>query len=156
MMHMEPHILEFDPHSGDFGLGFFGCSLSTASYLVNHPELGMVCYLCNVVNDTTTSDVVKIEPVDLYRRRTYVEPLALSLSLDVGTFSSISLDMTAKTITIEFNTASHDAIPYVARRLRVEKMSNARAGDGFKAEFPVSRGAYVVPEETLSMVITWD
>ena len=34
MMHMEPHILDFDPHSGDFGLGFFGCSLSSASYFV--------------------------------------------------------------------------------------------------------------------------
>ena len=31
MMHMEPHILEFDPHSGDFGLGFFWCSIQRSS-----------------------------------------------------------------------------------------------------------------------------
>ena len=27
MLHMQPHVLDYDPHSGDFGLGFFGHSL---------------------------------------------------------------------------------------------------------------------------------
>ena len=30
MLHMEPHILDYDPHSGDYGLGFFGCSLQAS------------------------------------------------------------------------------------------------------------------------------
>lgn len=36
MMHMEPHIQDFDPHSGDYGLGFFGCSVESASYFVRN------------------------------------------------------------------------------------------------------------------------
>ena len=47
MLHMEPHIMQFDPHSGDFGLGFFGNTLqSGAYYLQKHPVLGEVCFLC--------------------------------------------------------------------------------------------------------------
>lgn len=32
MMHMEPHILDFDPHSGDFGLGYFGTMVVVAPF----------------------------------------------------------------------------------------------------------------------------
>lgn len=111
MMHMEPHILDFDPHSGDFGLGFFGCSVQSAAYYVEHPELGPSCYLCNMDHQqtetsglhTSTAAAVKIVPVDLYHRRVYLEPLALYLTLDVGTFESLLLDIAAKKVVVTFN-----------------------------------------------------
>eukprot|EP01043_Picozoa_sp_COSAG02_P051436 COSAG02_NODE_5412_length_4349_cov_8.741176_3_plen_322_part_00 len=119
MMHMEPHILDFDPHSGDFGLGFFGCSVQSAAYYVEHPEIGPSCYLCNVERADTgthglpisTTAAVKIVPVDLYHRRVYLEPLALYVTLDVGTFASLTLDMTAKTIVVQFNPSMPQAPP---------------------------------------------
>lgn len=97
MMHMEPHIKDFDPHSGDYGLGFFGCSLQAGSYLVHHPTVGLVCYLCSVKHSSfvvesgstaaangsrpigfrSASGVVTITPADLYHRRIFLEPLAL-------------------------------------------------------------------------------
>ena len=48
MMHMLPHILDYDPHSGDFGLGFFGHTMLSGSFYVEHPELGKVCFLCEI------------------------------------------------------------------------------------------------------------
>ena len=118
MMHMEPHILDFDPHSGDFGLGFFGCSVQSAAYYVEHPDLGPSCYLCNLDHadtgtqglPTSTTAAVKIVPVDLYHRRVYLEPLALYVTLDVGTFASLTLDMTAKTIAVAFNPSKHPSV----------------------------------------------
>ena len=109
MMHMEPHILEFDAHSGDFGLGFFGCSLQSGAYYVEHPDLGPVCYLCNM---DTQGAVVTIRPVDLYHRRLFIEPLALHLTLDTGKFESVQLDMAAKSLTAHFNPMATDNIAY--------------------------------------------
>jgi len=164
MLHMEPHILDFDPHSGDFGLGFFGCSLSSASYLVQHPTLGLVCYLCNMEDSehyhygtfNATDILAKIEPVDLYRRRVYLEPLGLYLTLDVGTFKSLTLDMRSKKISVEFNPMQSDNITYAARRLRTEKMAVGRPGKGFTTAFPKSRGAYAVPVDTTIMDVIWE
>ena len=34
MFHVLPHVMAFDPHSGDYGLGFFGHSLESGAYWV--------------------------------------------------------------------------------------------------------------------------
>lgn len=147
---------------GDFGLGFFGCSVESASYFVNHPDLGPSCYLCNMAGAASgpgadlTAGAITIKPVDLYRRRVYLEPLALFLTLDAGTFDTVTLDMAAKTIGVTFNSMAFDNCTYTDRRLRVEKMSAARPGTAFKiATFPVVRNAYVVPESTSTVTITY-
>ena len=87
MMHMEPHILDFDPHSGDFGLGFFGCSVEAAAFYVEHPQHGALCYLCNLGTAAAAAGAVTIAPVDLYKRRVFIEPLGLYLVLDTGACS---------------------------------------------------------------------
>ena len=48
MMHMVAHALAYDPHSGDFGLGFFGNALESGAYYVEDPTLGPLCFLCEV------------------------------------------------------------------------------------------------------------
>ena len=160
MILQEPHILDFDPHSGDFGLGFFGCSLQSGSYLVQHPDLGLVCYLCNVVTQSqnklqSRASEVTIEPTDLYHRRIYIEPLALYLTLEIGRFKTLSLDMESKKITIEFTAAADDEVPFTARRLRLQKMSSTRPGVGFKANLAQIRGAYLVPATSTNAEVTW-
>merc|ERR1719272_234696 len=42
-----PYMMTHDPHSGDFGLGFFGHSLESGAYYVESPELGQICFLCD-------------------------------------------------------------------------------------------------------------
>jgi hypothetical protein len=49
MFHAVPHVMDFDPHSGDFGLGMFGNALESGAYLVDHPRLGLLCYLCDLL-----------------------------------------------------------------------------------------------------------
>ena len=39
MFHAVPHLLDFDPHSGDYGLGFFGNALESGAYYVRDPAL---------------------------------------------------------------------------------------------------------------------
>jgi len=40
MFHVVPHVMDFDPHSGDYGLGFFGNALEGGAYYVKHESLG--------------------------------------------------------------------------------------------------------------------
>ena len=47
--HLYPFILAYDPRSGDHGLGFFGHALNGGAYVVRHPRLGTLCYLCDIV-----------------------------------------------------------------------------------------------------------
>eukprot|EP00729_Bicosta_minor_P005253 gene5253-10386_t len=50
--HLNPKILNLDPYSGDFGIGFFGHVQLQASYYVRHPVHGPLCFLC----DSSDSD----------------------------------------------------------------------------------------------------
>jgi hypothetical protein len=43
----------------------------------------------------------------------YIEPLALYLTLDIGTFHSLTVNMAAKTINITFNPMGFDNVTYV-------------------------------------------
>lgn len=101
---------------------------------------------------------VTIKPVDLYRRRVYVEPLGLYLTLDVGTFAYLTLNMAAKKISIAFNPMTFDNCTYTNRRLRVEKLSTARPGKAFKVggkSNPTVRNAFVVSEATAMVDVTY-
>lgn len=168
MLHMQPYILDFDPHSGDFGLGFFGGSLGSGAYLVRDSQRGPLCYLCNL-NTTNGDDSISLEPVDGYRRRVYLEPLGLQLQLDVGTFARVVLDEKEKQISVEFEPAAEAARfstaggpTFDARRLRVQKMASSRPGSNFvveankgKGTFPFVRNAYEIPEAVQSVVIQY-
>ena len=110
-----PHALEFDPHSGDYGLGFFGNALEGGAYYVKHESLGAharraarprrarrkrncrahaarpprvageLCYLCHVY--VHANDTRKIVPFDGYRIALFIEPLGLYVTLDIGTIT---------------------------------------------------------------------
>jgi hypothetical protein len=47
MFHSFPFVNDYNPYSGDFGLGFFGHSLQAAACYVRHPVWGALCYLCD-------------------------------------------------------------------------------------------------------------
>jgi hypothetical protein len=51
-----------DPHSGDWGLGFFGHALESGSYYVVSAELGELCFLCDAVHHTTTTQHSAVPP----------------------------------------------------------------------------------------------
>eukprot|EP01084_Bolivina_argentea_P028655 53226_1 len=101
MLHMLPHILDYDPHSGDFGLGFFGHTLETGAYYVNHPSYGNLCYQCEIIADSNS--IITFEIMDSYHIRVFIEPLAMYIRLDTGTIHSISMNVNAKTVTVNMD-----------------------------------------------------
>lgn len=161
MLHMLPHVLDYDPHSGDFGLGFFGHTLETGAYLVKHADFGNLCFQCDIVTDGVGSDdTVVFVPRDSYRLRAYLEPLGLHLQLDTGIFKSISLSLTSRRVEIEFDTSAPSNSTFSIRRLRIDKEGVNRPGKNFKITEPTAaelkRSAYEVPYTTSRIVITYD
>ena len=90
--HLYPFMLEYDPHTGDHGLGFFGHAMNVGAYSLSHPTRGWLCYLCaystpNASNAAgapagpsakwATSGAYALVPLDSFRRRAYLGELGL-------------------------------------------------------------------------------
>merc|ERR1711957_831850 len=144
MMHMLPHVLEFDPRSGDFGLGFFGHTLETGAYFVEHPVNGPLCFQCNLDQDENRRAV--ITPRDSYRQRVYLEPLGLYLQSDAGTIARVDwMQPSVDFAIVVYFAESPKGETFTTRRLRVDKVSTDRPG-----------GAFEVPGDVSSVTVTYN
>lgn len=167
MLHMLPHVLDYDPRSGDFGLGFFGHSLEAAAYLVfdeaNFLVPRWLCYLCDFLGTKPTAGAaltapVSIAPRDSYMQRVFLEPLALYIVLDTGAFAAVRLDMGSRRISIEFLPAEPSE-SFRVRRVRLQKTAPAatRPGTGFTplgmSESDMVRGAFEFPSKVTEVEV---
>lgn len=163
MWHAQPHMLKHDPHTGDFGLGFFGLSLETGAYYVVDKTLGELCYLCDAAagvaaDGESAVGTVTLTPRDAYRRRVFLEPLALYMVTEAGQFASVEITMAKKTIVVTF--ANDAAGGFSSYRLCLEKTSAARPGTKFTAAAgKLERGCYTIPAtagKAGTAVVTWE
>lgn len=146
--HSFPDMLAFDPITGDYAQNFFGHTMNTATYLVNHPEFGWFAFGGNAdVGETR----VAVTPLDSFRTRIYIAPLGLWLTLDAGTFEAVEF---LRDGTVRFRLAPATAHTPVAR-LRVEQPARPSGVGTYAptASFTVEREAYVIPlSETTTSV----
>lgn len=113
--HSFPSTLKWDAYSGDYGSNFFGHATNAATYLVNHPEFGWQAFGGNV---RVAGEQIVVEPRDAFRQRVYVAPLGLWLTLDAGTFRSVTLDTRTGVVRVVFDPGTADV---ATARLRVEQ-----------------------------------
>ncbi len=137
--HAYPSTLAIDGYSGDYGPGFFGHAVNTATYLARDPEFGWVAFGGNL---TVAGDSVRVQVLDAARSRIYVAPLGLWLTLDAGKFETLEVAGDIVRLTLA------PATPYTPQaRLRVEQPAAVDdVGAIVPAErYTVERGAYVIP-----------
>ncbi|GAB1321049.1 hypothetical protein MFIFM68171_11259 [Madurella fahalii] len=80
--HSWPDTLRWDGYSGDYGPGFVGLALGSGTYLVEDVEAdGLLVYGGNL---TTTGGVSTVYTQDAFRRRAFVGPLGLLVTIDAG------------------------------------------------------------------------
>ena len=113
--HSFPSTLKWDPYSGDYGPNFFGHAFNIATYVVNHPEFGWQAFGGNV---SVGGNWVKVQPLDSFRKRVYIAPLGLWLTLDAGTFEGVAINTKSNLVRLTF--ARADAFTLNAR-LRVQQ-----------------------------------
>jgi hypothetical protein len=146
--HAFPDTLRRDGISGDYAQNFFGHAMSTAAYLVDHPEFGWLAFGGNV---SATGRTVRLTPLDSFRSRVYLAPLGLWLTLDAGCFVSVTMDKDTGSVQLEL--AGADRYTPEAR-LRIEQPGRLEGVGDYKpvAAFAGARGAIVVP---LHKTSTW-
>jgi hypothetical protein len=139
--HAFPDTLKWDPITGDYGLNFFGHAYNAATYLVNHPEFGWQAFGGNV---TVSGDTVSVTPLDSFRKRVYLASEGLWLTLDAGSFQTVTLD--AQTHTVQVTLAPSDTYTPAAR-LRLEQPAAIAGVRTFAVNgtFAQERGASVIP-----------
>ncbi len=146
--HSFPSTLKWDAYSGDYGPNFFGHVYNTATYILDHPEFGWQAFGGNVA---TEGEWVKVRTLDSLRRRVYVAPLGLWLTLDSGRFEGIEINK--RTAAVRLGLAG--ATPFESRALlRVEQPAKGNQFTSYVPEGRLAseRGAYVVQ---LGAETTW-
>eukprot|EP00873_Tetraselmis_striata_P027364 jgi/Tetstr1/447628/TSEL_034988.t1 len=151
MFHSFPFVNEFDPHSGDYGLGFFGHSLEAGAYYVHHPIYGPKCYLCDH-REAANGSSVMVTPRDSFRQRVFLEPLGTYIVARTGHIARIELDFARRRVAIELRPRGArdsnagrpeqgnclQSLPFTNYVIQVQKTAHSRPGTGFR---PVGRAA---------------
>ena len=139
--HAGPDKLAFDGYSGDYGSGFWGHAVNTATYVVKDPELGWLGFGGNV---EVTGGTVTVSPLDSFRSRLYLAPVGLWLTLDAGRIARAVFDTHTGSVRLtleprdEFTPEAHLRVEQPARMAGVGSYQPAQ-------QFRLERSAYVVP-----------
>lgn len=96
--HSWPDMLKWDAYSGDYGPGFVGLALGSGTYLVHDQDLGSVVVYGGAM--TLTGDATTVVPQDSFRRRIFVGPMRLLVSIDAGVISSFTLRISDSTLSL--------------------------------------------------------
>jgi hypothetical protein len=145
--HSYPQNLKWDTYIGDYGPNFFGHAVTTGTYVINHPEYGWQAFGGNIgaPGAAQRQGWIAATPLDSLRRRIYLAPFGLYLTLDAGTFESIAFNPSTKAVRVTLAAAT----TYTpSARLRVEQPATV-AGIGkysvTTGSFTTERGAVVIP-----------
>jgi hypothetical protein len=139
--HSFPQNLRWDHYTGDYGPNFFGHSVNVGTYIVNHPEYGWLAFGGNVVE---TAPSVAVRTLDSFRKRVYIAPLGLYLTLDRGAFESVAIN--PKTNAVQIRLAPADALASSAL-LRIEQPATVKGIGTYRTvrQFGAERGGWSVP-----------
>ncbi len=139
--HAFPDMLALDPYSGDYGPGFFGYALNTATYVVDDPALGWICFGGNLRKE---GGGIQVEPRDAYRARLYIAPAGLWITLDSGHIRKAVYNAHTGVVHISLDQAT--GITPVAR-LRIAQPAQIPNVGVYEPveQFRRQRGAWVVP-----------
>lgn len=145
--HSFPQNLRWDHYSGDYGPNFFGHAVNTGTYIINHPEYGWQSFGGNV---TESNNTITVKPLDSFRRRLYIAPLGLFLTLDAGQFDTVVIQGNTVRVTLA------PADPFTpAARLRIEQPAKVANVGAFAppANATQERGAFVIPLQQAATTI---
>jgi hypothetical protein len=101
--HSFPSTLKWDPYTGDYGPNFFGHAFNAATYVIRDPEFGWQSFGGNV---SVRGGWVNVKPLDSLRKRVYVAPVGLWLTLDAGTFEEVAIDTRTNVVRVSLSPAN--------------------------------------------------
>lgn len=134
-----------DSTSCDYGVGFYGHSINSGSYVVR-TELGWSCFLCDLYD---TGAALTIVPRDSFHTRLYLAPVGLDIVMEAGSFVNATLIADAQTLLLQLDTSQTSRVLPPRARIRLNTpalASGHRNATGFHANgLAFVRGAYEMP-----------
>lgn len=100
--HAFPSTLKNDAYTGDYGSGFFGYAVNSATYLVDHEKYGWLAFGGNVVQK---KNQVMLVPTTSGRSSVFIGSESLWIHLDAGTIKSVSYTPGSGKVTITLDAA---------------------------------------------------
>ena len=141
--HAYPSTLKIDGLSGDYGPNFFGYAVNSGTYITKDKDLGWLSFGGNL---TESNGTIKVDITDGTASRVFIAPLHLWLTLDAGTFKTITFNPASNKVTVTLNPAD----PYTSSAYLCLAESGVTGKTTFKPEgiTATERGAYVVKLRT--------
>ena len=133
----DPAILKFDPYTADYGIAFYGYARNAGCYVADDGKFGWLAFGGNIERKATTMTVT---PKDGFRKRVFLAPLGLWLTLESGTFEKVVFDSLSHSIVIQLSPQT----PFnSSARLRIT--TTGKKTFKLDGNLLVEREAYVVP-----------
>ncbi len=148
--HSFPSTLKNDGITGDYGSGFFGYAVNTATFITHNDEFGWLSFGGNC---TLEGKWVKTDITTAAKSRVFIAPAGLWLTLDAGRFKSVSYNTENGDIELEFEKADNFTSEAYLHIYSISKEMSA------KEYIPGSltrnnRGAYIVPLKNKIMSVS--
>jgi hypothetical protein len=141
--HSFPSTLAIDGISGDYGSGFFGYAVNSATYITNEPDFGWLAFGGNLKVDKGT---LEVKLTTASKNRVFFAPKKLWITLDAGTLESVSYDLKTGRLTLE-----------LGMKEQYTPMAYLRISQDVKLPYDEIRGAYQIPlKEKKNTVIILD
>jgi hypothetical protein len=138
--HSYPSTLQNDSYSGDYGSGFFGYAVNSATYIANHPDFGWLGFGGNV---TVKNKWVEVLPTIAGRSKVFIAPAGLLVSLQAGKLKKIAYHPSSGQVKLTLEAAD----TYTPEAfLTIEQPDTHDKGTGYtlKTKGSKQRGGYAI------------
>ncbi len=129
--HSFPSTLEIDYLSGDYGSGFFGYAVNSATYVVDNKDFGWLAFGGNL---NKTENTIEVGNTTAAKNKLYFQPEDLWIETEAGKIASFRFEKKSGTYFIELE-AKDDFTPTAYLTLP----------QGWKVDFPIDKGSYKIP-----------
>lgn len=148
--HSFPSTLKNDGITGDYGSGFYGYAVNSATYLTHSEEFGWISFGGNT---SVLGKWVTVNLTTAAKSRFYVAPAGLWVTLDAGRLQSVSYNTATGAVKLVLEKGeSWSPVTY----LRISKPSREESAAEYSAGRlkPNARGAYEIPVSDKPAMIT--
>lgn len=137
--HSFPNFLQNDGLSGDYGSGFFGYAVNTASYLTRHPDFGWLGFGANI---TQKKKWIEAIPTTAAANAIYIAPAGVWLTLSAGRFKTVAYNTATGEVKVLLEKAGeHTKTAF----LKIEQPAAATTTYAPAKQYEQRAGNYVVP-----------
>jgi hypothetical protein len=95
--HSYPETLRIDYLSGDYGSGFFGYAVNTATFITNEKEYGWLAFGGNLKEK---GDEVEVAITTAAKSKVFIAPKKIWITLDAGTFNKVNYNTKTGVVSI--------------------------------------------------------